>query len=215
MAATQPPTRTRASGSNKQQQQQQQQQKQQGERSPPMPRKRRRRAVGSGAADDCFTCAGRQVRCDRRRPYCTPCLEQDGRCSGYKTALTWGVGVASRGKLRGLALPVSGAQKVGTTTPTAAAKTPVTTAPPAPAQLPQCGAPEPPNTPGLPVRAGSSAHHAQWPPPFTLHPHPHPHPHYTTPPSPSSSDLSLHLLTTPTSLYADGASLEPDDPRDR
>ncbi|KAI2232936.1 hypothetical protein LOZ14_005033, partial [Ophidiomyces ophidiicola] len=200
---------------NKQQQQQQQQQKQQGERSPPMPRKRRRRAVGSGAADDCFTCAGRQVRCDRRRPYCTPCLEQDGRCSGYKTALTWGVGVASRGKLRGLALPVSGAQKVGTTTPTAAAKTPVTTAPPAPAQLPQCGAPEPPNPPGLPVRAGSSAHHAQWPPPFTLHPHPHPHPHYTTPPSPSSSDLSLHLLTTPTSLYADGASLEPDDPRDR
>ncbi|KAI1994398.1 hypothetical protein LOZ51_003586 [Ophidiomyces ophidiicola] len=191
-----------------------------------MPRKRRRRAVGSGAADDCFTCAGRQVRCDRRRPYCTPCLEQDGRCSGYKTALTWGVGVASRGKLRGLALPVSGAQKVGTTTPTAAAKTPVTTAPPAPAQLPQCGPPEPPNTPGwpshalppiaspgLPVRAGSSAHHAQWPPPFTLHPHPHPH--YTTPPSPSSSDLSLHLLTTPTSHYADGASFEPDDPRDR
>ncbi|KAI1930028.1 hypothetical protein LOZ60_001287 [Ophidiomyces ophidiicola] len=193
-----------------------------------MPRKRRRRAVGSGAADDCFTCAGRQVRCDRRRPYCTPCLEQDGRCSGYKTALTWGVGVASRGKLRGLALPVSGAQKVGTTTPTAAAKTPVTTAPPAPAQLPQCGPPEPPNTPGwpshalpptaspgLPVRAGSSAHHAQWPPPFTLHTHPHPHPHYTTPPSPSSSDLSLHLLTTPTSHYADGASFEPDDPRDR
>ncbi|KAI1934822.1 hypothetical protein LOZ66_005679 [Ophidiomyces ophidiicola] len=228
MAATQPPTRPRASGSNKQQQKQQQ--KQQGERSPPLPRKRRRRAVGSGAADDCFTCAGRQVRCDRRRPYCTPCLEQDGRCSGYKTALTWGVGVASRGKLRGLALPVSGAQKVASVTPTAAAKTPVTTAPPAPVppQLPQCGPPEPPSTPGwpshalpptaspgLPVRAGSSAHHAQVPSPFTLHPLQHYTTTTTTPPSPSSSDLSLHLLTTPTSHYADGASLEPDDPRDR
>jgi len=28
-------------------------------------------------------------------------------CSGYKTTLTWGVGVASRGKLRGLSLPVA------------------------------------------------------------------------------------------------------------
>ncbi|WEW56918.1 hypothetical protein PRK78_002375 [Emydomyces testavorans] len=80
--------------------------------SAPMPRKRRRRAVGSGAAEDCFTCASRQVSCDRRRPYCTPCLELGGRCSGYKTTLTWGVGVASRGKLRGLSLPVSGSQKV-------------------------------------------------------------------------------------------------------
>lgn len=83
--------------------------------SSPAPRKRRRRAVGSGAADDCFTCAGRQVSCDRRRPYCTQCLDLGGRCSGYKTTLTWGVGVASRGKLRGLSLPVSGSQKASAT----------------------------------------------------------------------------------------------------
>ncbi|EGE07642.1 hypothetical protein TEQG_08764 [Trichophyton equinum CBS 127.97] len=83
-----------------------------GEGSSVVPRKRRRRAVGSGAADDCFTCASRQVRCDRRRPYCTPCLDMGRQCSGYKTTLTWGIGVASRGKLRGLSLPISGAKKV-------------------------------------------------------------------------------------------------------
>ena len=71
------------------------------------PRKRRRRAPATGAADDCFACQERQVKCDRRRPYCSPCLEVGKDCSGYKTTLTWGVGVASRGKLRGLALPIA------------------------------------------------------------------------------------------------------------
>jgi len=71
------------------------------------PRKRRRRAPATGAADDCFACQERQSKCDRRRPYCSPCLELGKDCSGYKTTLTWGVGVASRGKLRGLALPVA------------------------------------------------------------------------------------------------------------
>lgn len=70
-------------------------------------RKRRRRAAPSGAADDCFACHKRNVKCDRRRPYCSPCLEIGSECSGYKTQLTWGVGVASRGKLRGLSLPVA------------------------------------------------------------------------------------------------------------
>ena len=70
------------------------------------PRKRRRRAPTTGAADDCFACQERQTKCDRRRPYCTPCLDLGKDCSGYKTQLTWGVGVASRGKLRGLSLPI-------------------------------------------------------------------------------------------------------------
>ncbi|KAF7904698.1 hypothetical protein EAF00_002032 [Botryotinia globosa] len=70
-------------------------------------RKRRRRAPASGASDDCFACTKRSVKCDRRRPYCSPCLEVGNECSGYKTQLTWGVGVASRGKLRGLSLPVA------------------------------------------------------------------------------------------------------------
>ncbi|KAG4438109.1 hypothetical protein IFR05_006389 [Cadophora sp. M221] len=70
-------------------------------------RKRRRRAPASGASDDCFACTKRSLKCDRRRPYCSPCLEVGNECSGYKTQLTWGVGVASRGKLRGLSLPVA------------------------------------------------------------------------------------------------------------
>lgn len=79
--------------------------------SSPAPRKRRRRAPATGAADDCFTCAGRSLKCDRRRPYCSQCLADGKDCSGYKTTLTWGVGVASRGKLRGLSLPIAGGQK--------------------------------------------------------------------------------------------------------
>lgn len=46
--------------------------------------------------------------CDRKRPYCTQCIEVGKECSGYKTTLTWGVGVASRGKLRGMSCPVAG-----------------------------------------------------------------------------------------------------------
>jgi hypothetical protein len=42
----------------------------------------------------------------------TQCLDQGKDCSGYKTTLTWGVGVASRGKLRGLSLPIANSQKV-------------------------------------------------------------------------------------------------------
>ena len=75
------------------------------------PRKRRRRAPATGAADDCFACQERQTKCDRRRPYCSPCLDLGKDCSGYKTALTWGVGVASRGKLRGLSLPIASSKK--------------------------------------------------------------------------------------------------------
>lgn len=70
-------------------------------------RKRRRRAPAGGAADDCFACSKKNIKCDRRRPYCSQCLEVGSECSGYKTQLTWGVGVASRGKLRGLSLPIA------------------------------------------------------------------------------------------------------------
>ncbi|OJD16376.1 hypothetical protein AJ78_03440 [Emergomyces pasteurianus Ep9510] len=82
----------------------------------PALRKKRRKAVSNGAADDCFTCANRSVKCDRRRPYCTQCLGLGTQCSGYKTTLTWGVGVASRGKLRGLSWPVSGSQQAASAT---------------------------------------------------------------------------------------------------
>ncbi|KAI9810668.1 MAG: hypothetical protein M1827_006127 [Pycnora praestabilis] len=73
---------------------------------PATSRKRRRRAPATGAAEDCFACRKRHAKCDRRRPYCTQCLDQGKDCSGYRQTLTWGVGVASRGKLRGLSLPI-------------------------------------------------------------------------------------------------------------
>ncbi|KAK4547860.1 hypothetical protein LTR36_010579 [Oleoguttula mirabilis] len=73
----------------------------------PPPRKRRRRTGAGGASDDCFACSKRAVKCDRKRPYCTQCIEIGKDCSGYKTTLTWGVGVASRGKLRGLSCPIA------------------------------------------------------------------------------------------------------------
>ena len=79
---------------------------------PTSPRKRRRKAPAAGAAADCFACQDRYLTCDRRRPYCSQCLEFGKSCSGYKTTLTWGVGVASRGKLRGLSLPIVNAEKV-------------------------------------------------------------------------------------------------------
>lgn len=75
-------------------------------------RKRRRRAPAGGASDDCFACSKKNIKCDRRRPYCSQCLEVGSECSGYKTQLTWGVGVASRGKLRGLSLPIAKAPPV-------------------------------------------------------------------------------------------------------
>lgn len=79
-----------------------------------IPAKRRRRTTTTGAADDCFACRDGNTPCDRRRPYCSQCIQIGKTCSGYKTTLTWGVGVASRGKLRGLSLPVAKQQKTNT-----------------------------------------------------------------------------------------------------
>jgi len=70
------------------------------------PKKRRRRAPATGATEDCFSCKKRSIKCDRRRPYCGQCVEIGKECTGYRTTLTWGVGVASRGKLRGMSLPI-------------------------------------------------------------------------------------------------------------
>ncbi|KIW34157.1 uncharacterized protein PV07_00953 [Cladophialophora immunda] len=100
------------------------------------PRKRRKRAPAAGAPVDCFTCTSRSVNCDRRRPYCSRCLDDGKDCAGYKTQLTWGNGVASRGKLRGLSLPIAGTQKLSApTSPPRPKKRPLP--PPSPSRLPQ------------------------------------------------------------------------------
>lgn len=72
------------------------------------PRKKQRRGPANVASDDCFTCIKTNTKCDRRRPYCSQCLELSTKCSGYKMKLTWDLGVASRGKLRGLSVPTVG-----------------------------------------------------------------------------------------------------------
>ncbi|KAL4802145.1 fungal-specific transcription factor domain-containing protein [Aspergillus unguis] len=101
-------------------------------------RKRRKRTVVTGAAHDCFTCERSGSSCDRRRPYCSQCLDNGVECAGYKTTLTWGVGVASRGKFRGLSLPVTGAQPApGKAKSRASGDNLPPTATPQPCQLPQ------------------------------------------------------------------------------
>ncbi|KAJ5620233.1 hypothetical protein N7510_004217 [Penicillium lagena] len=117
----------------------------------PAPKKRRKRTVVSGASDDCFACSKRGARCDRRRPYCTQCLDLGRECSGYKTTLTWGVGVASRGKLRGQKLPVmeSGNALSGSAAksePPATSSTPSHPAPAAPVPTMASTEPPPPQT---------------------------------------------------------------------
>ena len=90
------------------------------------PRKRRRRAPAAGPSEDCFACLKRGKQCDRRRPYCSQCLDLGKACSGYRTTLTWGVGVASRGKLRGQSLPVASQRSTIQRDVAAATKTPKT-----------------------------------------------------------------------------------------
>ncbi len=68
-----------------------------------------------GAAEDCFTCTDLHIDCDRERPYCTQCMVGGKKCPGYKTTLTWGLGIASRGKLRGLSSPVLNSKNISPT----------------------------------------------------------------------------------------------------
>lgn len=108
------------------------------------PRKRRKRAPAAGAADDCFTCTTRLVKCDRRRPYCSQCLDDGKDCAGYKTQLTWGNGVASRGKLRGLSLPIAGTPKIVTPSSPPKSRRGPSQYQPSPTQSQSQGIPNPP-----------------------------------------------------------------------
>ncbi|ETI20950.1 hypothetical protein G647_07293 [Cladophialophora carrionii CBS 160.54] len=146
------------------------------------PRKRRKRAPAAGAAADCFTCASRSVKCDRRRPYCTQCLDDGKDCAGYKTQLTWGNGVASRGKLRGLSLPIAGTQKLPPPTFSSATKRRPSQQQP-PAHLPQLQSPIAPSEARTapaplvsPASATGSNHAFQYeqprPPPLVTSPYP-------------------------------------------
>jgi hypothetical protein len=55
---------------------------------------------------DCRVCNRRRIRCDRALPTCAKCEKRGLICSGYGVVLKWNQGVASRGNLKGKALPV-------------------------------------------------------------------------------------------------------------
>jgi hypothetical protein len=54
----------------------------------------------------CTTCKRRHRKCDETKPACLECQKYKLQCDGYAIKLQWDVGVASRGKLTGAALPV-------------------------------------------------------------------------------------------------------------
>ncbi|EXJ80644.1 hypothetical protein A1O3_06928 [Capronia epimyces CBS 606.96] len=41
------------------------------------------------AKTDCHTCAAHHRKCDRRRPQCSPCLDNDILCGGFPMQLSW------------------------------------------------------------------------------------------------------------------------------
>ncbi|KAJ5135734.1 uncharacterized protein N7515_005012 [Penicillium bovifimosum] len=57
------------------------------------------------ATKDCPTCQRRRIKCDRGLPGCRKCSKRGLECPGYGLQLKWVEGVASRGNLRGRAVP--------------------------------------------------------------------------------------------------------------
>lgn len=55
---------------------------------------------------DCRLCDRRRVKCDRSLPTCKKCSKKGLVCPGYGLILQWDQGVASRGNLAGMRIPV-------------------------------------------------------------------------------------------------------------
>ncbi|KAM3418679.1 hypothetical protein BST61_g4656 [Cercospora zeina] len=62
------------------------------------------------AAKDCRNCNRRRIKCDRSIPACKKCGLRSLECPGYGLRIRWDQGVASRGKLSGMKIPVLGGQ---------------------------------------------------------------------------------------------------------
>lgn len=62
------------------------------------------------AAKDCRNCNRRRIKCDRSIPTCKKCGLRSLECPGYGLRIRWDQGVASRGKLSGMKIPVLGGQ---------------------------------------------------------------------------------------------------------
>lgn len=70
-----------------------------------------RQPIASHKGPACITCRKKCRRCDRGRPFCDRCTTRGIHCAGYPEKFKF-CGIASRGKLRGQKIPVSGDQRV-------------------------------------------------------------------------------------------------------
>ena len=66
----------------------------------PTPRNSLGRAKGP-----CHNCSESKLECDGQRPRCFACMQSQIECRGYKMALSWQSGVATRGNLKGFQYP--------------------------------------------------------------------------------------------------------------
>lgn len=66
-----------------------------------------------GVRKGCYNCSQRRIICDRTEPRCLKCAKRGVECSGMGIRYRFNDGLASRGKLRGLSIPVIPAPGAG------------------------------------------------------------------------------------------------------
>lgn len=59
----------------------------------------------------CWTCKQRKKKCDEAKPKCMVCSSLDISCQGYGVRLTWGNGIATRGRFAGASAPTEHTQQ--------------------------------------------------------------------------------------------------------
>ncbi|KIW35324.1 uncharacterized protein PV07_02026 [Cladophialophora immunda] len=59
-----------------------------------------------GVRKGCYNCNKRRIICDETEPHCAKCTKKGLDCSGIGIRYRFNDGIASRGKLRGLSIPV-------------------------------------------------------------------------------------------------------------
>lgn len=59
-----------------------------------------------GIRKGCYNCSKRRILCDETEPQCLKCVKKGLECSGQGLRIRFNNGVASRGKLRGLSIPI-------------------------------------------------------------------------------------------------------------
>lgn len=60
-----------------------------------------------GIRKGCYSCSKRRILCDETEPQCLKCVKKGLECSGQGLRIRFNNGVASRGKLMGLSIPIA------------------------------------------------------------------------------------------------------------